>query len=33
MWARYEACCTYGSLADLSNATTLFAEFELLGSY
>jgi hypothetical protein len=33
MWARYEECCTYGSLADLPNATTLFAEFELLGSY
>ena len=33
MWARYEACCTYGALADLPNADTLFAEFEFIGSY
>ena len=33
MWARYEACCTYGTLADLPNAAVMFAEFELLGSY
>ncbi len=33
MWSRYEGCCTYGVLADLPNATTMFAEFELLGSY
>lgn len=33
MWGRYDACCTYGALADLSNAGQRFAEFELLGSY
>ncbi|MDH3679621.1 MAG: hypothetical protein OEV40_06670 [Acidimicrobiia bacterium] len=33
MWARYEECCTYGSLADLPNAGSLFAEFEHVGSY
>ena len=33
MWARYEKCCTYGTLADLSNGTDLFAEFEYVGSY
>ena len=33
MWSRYEGCCTFGTLAELPNATTMFAEFELLGSY
>jgi hypothetical protein len=33
MWGRYEACCVYGTLADLSNATSMFPEFELLGSF
>ena len=33
MWGRYEECCTYGTLADLPNASALFAEFEYIGSY
>jgi hypothetical protein len=33
MWERYDACCTYGALADLQNATAVFPEFEFLGSY
>ena len=33
MWARYEQCCEYGTLADLPNATTMFPEFEFVGSY
>lgn len=33
MWSRYEACCSYGSLADLPNASTMFAEFDWVGSY
>ena len=33
MWGRYEACCTFGSLAELPNASDLFAEFELIGSF
>lgn len=27
MWARFEACCTYGQLADLPESAALFAEF------
>lgn len=33
MWARYEKCCTYGTLADLPNGADLFAEFEYVGSF
>ena len=33
MWSRYEACCSYGSLADLPNASVMFAEFDWVGSY
>jgi len=33
MWARYDACCEYGTLADLPNATAMFPEFEFIGSY
>jgi hypothetical protein len=33
MWSRYDDCCEYGALADLPNATTMFAEFEFIGSY
>ncbi len=33
MWARYDACSTYGTLAELPNAQEMFAEFELIGSY
>ena len=33
MWRRYNRCCTYGTLADLPNAATMFAEFQLIGSY
>jgi len=33
MWARYDACCTYGTLTDLPNSEQLFAEFELVASY
>ena len=33
MWARYDRCCEYGTLADLPNAATLFPEFEFIGSY
>lgn len=27
MWARFEACCTYGTLRDLPESGELFAEF------
>lgn len=33
MWSRYDGCCSYGTLADLPNATTMFPEFEWVGSY
>jgi len=33
MWARYDTCCEYGTLADLPNAGTMFPEFEFIGSY
>lgn len=33
MWGRYDACSTYGTLADLPNASDLFPSFELLGTY
>lgn len=33
MWERFESCCTYGSLADLPHATSLFPEFDLVGVY
>lgn len=33
MWGRYDACCTYGTLADLPNATALFPEFDFIASY
>ncbi len=33
MWERFGACCDYGTLAELSNASTLFAEFEFVDSY
>ncbi len=33
MWGRFGDCCTYGTLSDLPNASTMFAEFELVGSY
>lgn len=33
MWGRYDDCCTYGTLADLPNVDTMFAEFERMGSY
>ena len=33
MWSRYEACCTYGTLAGLSNGADLFAEFEYVGHF
>jgi len=33
MWARYDRCCEYGTLADLPNATAMFPEFEFIGSY
>jgi hypothetical protein len=33
MWGRYEACCTYGTLAELSNGASLFAEFDYVGSF
>jgi hypothetical protein len=33
MWARFESCCTYGTLEQLPNAGVMFPEFEYLGSY
>lgn len=33
MWERYEACCEFGTLAGLPNASDLFAEFDYVGSY
>lgn len=33
IWGRFDACCTFGTLAELPNATTMFPEFEFLGSY
>ncbi len=33
MWERFEACCAYGTLADLPNASSLFAEFEYVGAF
>ncbi len=33
MWSRYGTCCDYGTLAELPNATTMFSEFEFLGSH
>ena len=33
MWERYGACCNFATLADLPNASTMFAEFELIDSY
>ena len=33
MWARYDDCCTYGTLAGLPNAAAPFPEFEFVGSY
>ncbi len=33
MWQRYDACCTYGTLADLPHDDALFPEFEFIGSY
>lgn len=33
MWGRFEGCCTYGTLSGLPNASVMFAEFELVGSY
>jgi hypothetical protein len=33
MWARYDQCCEYGTLADLPNAAVMFPEFEFIGSY
>lgn len=33
MWERFEACSKYGTLAELPNASDLFAEFELLGRF
>ncbi len=33
MWERFGSCCEYGSLADLPNASDMFAEFEPVGFY
>ncbi len=33
MWGRFGACADYGTLAELPNATAMFPEFELIGSY
>ncbi len=33
MWASFDACCEYGTLADLPNAAAMFPEFEFLGSH
>lgn len=33
MWGRFGACCDYGTLAELPNATSMFPEFEFVGSY
>ncbi len=33
MWERYEACCDYGNLAQLSNAEAPFPEFDCVGTF
>ncbi len=33
MWGRYAECSDYATLADLPNAASMFAEFELIGTY
>ncbi len=33
MWERYEACCDYGNLAQLSNAEAPFPEFDYVGTF
>ena len=33
MWGRYEACCTYGTLADIEDSDRPFCEFETVGIY
>lgn len=33
MWERFGACCDYSTLADLPNASDMFAEFEQVGFY
>ena len=33
MWERFGECCDYGTLAELSNASDMFAEFEHVGLY
>ncbi len=33
MWGRFAACCEYGTLDGLPNASTMFPEFEYLGSH
>jgi hypothetical protein len=33
MWDRFGACCDYGTLAELPNASDMFAEFEHVGFY
>jgi len=33
MWERYGECCEFGTLADLPNASSMFAEFEYVDSY
>lgn len=33
MWGRFDACCSFGTLAELPNAATMFPEFEFVGSY
>lgn len=33
MWGRFGECCDYGTLAELPNASSLFPEFEHLGSH
>ena len=30
LWARYEACCDYITLADLAEAKSMFPHFELV---
>ncbi|MGA9279164.1 hypothetical protein [Ilumatobacter sp.] len=33
MWERFGECCDFATLADLPNASTMFAEFEYVDSY
>ena len=33
MWHRFEVACSYGTLGDLPNANSVFAEFKLLGRF